>query len=70
MPAVSPKLIVNELIEAIQQSGGVASYCSDNVKTHPRKFVVSYLGNTYSLLPWVNALRCPFPYHIIRPVGK
>ncbi|MHC5767116.1 MAG: hypothetical protein ACYTXI_16140 [Nostoc sp.] len=42
MPAVSPKLIVNELIEAIQQSGGVAAYCSENVKTHPRKFVVSY----------------------------
>ncbi|MEG5025750.1 HNH endonuclease signature motif containing protein [Microcoleus sp. AT8-B1] len=51
MPAVSPKLIVNELIEAIQQSGGVAAYSSENVKTHPRKFVVSYLGNTYSL--WI-----------------
>jgi putative restriction endonuclease len=51
MPAVSPKLIVNELIEAIQQSGGVAAYYSEDVKTHPRKFVVSYLGNTHSL--WV-----------------
>ncbi len=51
MPAVSPKLIVNELIEAIQQSGGVAAYVSENIRTHPRKLIISYLGNTYSL--WV-----------------
>lgn len=51
MPAVSPKLIVNELIDAIQQSGGVAAYVSETVRTHPRKFIVSYLGNTYNL--WV-----------------
>lgn len=51
MPAVSPKLIVNELIEAIQQSGGVASYVSENIRSHPRKFIISYLGNTCSL--WV-----------------
>lgn len=51
MPAVSSKLIVNELIDAIQQSGGVAAYVSETVRTHPRKFFVSFLGNTYSL--WV-----------------
>lgn len=51
MPAVSPKVLVNELIEAIQQSGGVAAYVSKSVRTHPRKFIVSYMGNTYSL--WV-----------------
>lgn len=51
MPAVSPNVIVNQLIEAIQQSGGVAAYVSESVRTHPRKFIISYLGNTYSL--WV-----------------
>lgn len=51
MPAVSPSLIVNEIIEAIQQSGGVAAYVSKSTITHPRKFIISYLGKTYSL--WV-----------------
>lgn len=51
MPAVSPKIIVNELIEAIQQSGGVASYISENVRAHPRKFNIGYAGNVFSL--WV-----------------
>lgn len=51
MPAVSPSLIVNEIVEAIQQSGGVAAYVSESTRTHPRKFIISYLGKTYSL--WV-----------------
>lgn len=51
MPAVSPNIIVKQLIDAIQQSGGVAAYVSESVRTHPRKFIVSYLGNTHSL--WV-----------------
>jgi len=51
MPAVSPNLIVNEIIDAIQQSGGVAAYVSEKVKIHPRKFIFSYLGNSYSL--WI-----------------
>ena len=51
MPAVSPNLIVNEIIDSIQQSGGVAVYTSTTTRTHPRKFLVSYYGNTYSI--WV-----------------
>ncbi|ETR73867.1 MAG: restriction endonuclease [Candidatus Magnetoglobus multicellularis str. Araruama] len=51
MPAVSPNEIVLELIEAIHQSGGVAAYISESVRTHPRKFNVNYMGNNYSL--WV-----------------
>ena len=51
MPAVSSTFIVNEVIDAIQQSGGVAAYVSESTRTHPREFVVSYLGQTYSL--WV-----------------
>lgn len=51
MPAVNPTLIVDELIEAIQQSGGVAAYVSESVRVHPRKFIVSYLGTIYSI--WV-----------------
>lgn len=51
MPAVSPKLIIDEILEAVQQSGGVAAYVSETVRTHPRKFIISFSGNTYSL--WV-----------------
>lgn len=51
MPAVSPNVIINQLIEAILESGGITAYVSESVRTHPRKFIVSYLGNTYSL--WV-----------------
>jgi putative restriction endonuclease len=51
MPAVSPSVIVNEIIEAIQQSGGVAAYVSKSIRNHPRNFIISYLGTTYSL--WV-----------------
>ena len=51
MPAVSPNVIVNELINAIQESGGVAAYVSESTQAHPRKFIISYSGTTYSL--WV-----------------
>lgn len=51
MPAVSPSTIVNEILDAIHQSGGVAAYVSETTRTHPRKFVISYGDRTYSL--WV-----------------
>ena len=51
MPAVQPRVIVDRIVEAIQESGGVAAYVSETVRTHPRKFVFSLSGNTYSL--WV-----------------
>ena len=51
MPAVSSTFIINEVIDAIQQAGGVAAYVSESIRTQPREFVVSYLGQTYSL--WV-----------------
>lgn len=51
MPALSPKVMVAELIDAIQQSGSAAAYVSENVRAHPRKFIVNHLGGTYSI--WV-----------------
>jgi putative restriction endonuclease len=51
MPSVSPNVLVNEIIDAIQQSGGIAAYVSETMQTHPRKFIINYFGNTYSL--WV-----------------
>lgn len=51
MPAIGPSQLVSELIDAIQQSGGVAAYVSESTRTHPRKFIISHLGATYSL--WV-----------------
>ncbi len=42
MPAVSPSLIVNEIIEAIQQSGGVASREFDSaIIVHERQILAS-----------------------------
>ncbi|MYD91589.1 MAG: HNH endonuclease [Caldilineaceae bacterium SB0662_bin_9] len=49
MPAARPQVIVNAVIDAIQQSGSVTAYVSESLRTHPRKFAVSYLGQTYSL---------------------
>lgn len=49
MPAVKPKVLVNAVIDAIQQSGGAAAYVSERLRIHPRKFAVRYLGQTYSL---------------------
>ena len=51
MPAVSPSQIVDEIMDAIQQSCGVAAYVSESVRSHPREFIISFSGNTYSL--WV-----------------
>lgn len=51
MPAVRPEIIVNEIIDAIQQSGGVAAYISQSVRTHPRKFIFTLFGKSYEL--WV-----------------
>ena len=51
MPAVSPALLVKELMDAIHQSGGVAAYVSETARTHPREFIITFLGKSYSL--WV-----------------
>ena len=51
MPAISPNVLVNEIINAIQQSGGIAAYVSETTRIHPRKFIINYFGNTYSL--WI-----------------
>ncbi len=51
MPAVPPRVIVDRIVKTIQESGGIAAYVSETVRTHPSKFVFSLSGNTYSL--WV-----------------
>jgi putative restriction endonuclease len=51
MPAISPKLMVNRIIDAIQQSGGSAAFMSQSSRGHPREFVINYLGQRFSL--WV-----------------
>lgn len=51
MPSVSPALIIDEIINAVEQSGGTAAYVSGSPQTHPRKFLVGYQGSTYTL--WV-----------------
>jgi putative restriction endonuclease len=51
MPAVSPAILVDSILNAIQQSGGVGLYISDSVRTHPRHFIIQYLEQTFSV--WV-----------------
>ena len=51
MPKISPNMIVNQLLKAIYESGGTGAYVSESVRTHPRKFLVNYFGETYSI--WV-----------------
>ena len=51
MPAARPGLIVDEIIEAVQQSRGAAAFISQSVRENPRRFIVRHLENEYSL--WV-----------------
>ena len=51
MPAISPKVIVNQLLNAVHESGGTGAYVSESVRTHPRKFLINYFGESYSV--WV-----------------
>jgi putative restriction endonuclease len=51
LPAVSPSTLINTILDAIQQSGGVGAYISRSARTHPRKFAAQYLNREYSI--WV-----------------
>lgn len=51
MPPVPPSTLVNQILDAINQSGGRGAFVSDRVQSHPRRFVFEHNGKTYSL--WV-----------------
>lgn len=51
MPAIQPRQLINAILEAIQQSGGVGVYSSENDRVHPRTFVITHNGEVFSL--WV-----------------
>jgi putative restriction endonuclease len=51
MPAVSAKQMIQNILNAIYQSGGSAAYTSNNTPVHPRKFVINKNGHTFSV--WV-----------------
>ena len=51
MPPVSATEIINAILDAFQQAGATAYYASDMAQTHPRKFVVEYHGETFSV--WI-----------------
>lgn len=53
VPAVKSSEIINQLIDAIHESGGSAACLSEDAVSNPKKFVVSYQGNIYDL--WVYA---------------
>ena len=57
MPAISPNIIVQELLNSLYSSGGSGvAYVSDHVQAHPREFVFNYLGEPYSLWVYVWSL--------------
>ena len=51
MPSVSANEIIKAIIDAFRQLGATAYYVSDTLQTHPRKFVISYYGEIFSV--WV-----------------
>lgn len=51
MPALAPRVLVDALLDAIQQSGGSAIYTSSSDRTHPRTFHVTYGERTFTL--WI-----------------
>jgi len=53
MSAVSPTVLVDSILNAIQQSGGIGVYVSQSVQTHPRCFRVQYLEQTFSLWAYI-----------------
>lgn len=51
MAALNPKVFVNRIMQAVAQSGGTSAYLSPLIRTHPRKFAINYLGNSFTV--WV-----------------
>jgi putative restriction endonuclease len=51
MPAASPSILVNSILDAIQQSGGSGIYLLRSDQAHPREFLVQYLEEKFSI--WV-----------------
>lgn len=51
MPAVRPSVLIDAIIDSIEQSEGNGIYIPDIRHTHPRKFLVNYLDQNFSI--WV-----------------
>ena len=51
MPAVSPSVIVNSILDAIQRSGGSGVYLLRSDQAHPREFLIQYMDEKFSV--WV-----------------
>lgn len=51
MPAVSPSVIVNSILDAIQRSGGSGVYLLRSDQAHPREFLIQYMDEQFSV--WV-----------------
>jgi putative restriction endonuclease len=53
MPAISSAILVDSILNAIQESGGLGIYVSESMRTHPRRFMVQYLEQTFSLSVYI-----------------
>ena len=51
MPAINPRALVSKIIDAFRSSGAVATFVGEQEAGNPRKFFVTYLGESYSV--WV-----------------
>ena len=53
MPAVSPSALVGAIMDGFQRSGAAAFFLSEKLQTHPRRFAVEYLGNSFSVWMYI-----------------
>ncbi len=53
MPPIPPTALVGAVLDGFQQSGGAGYFISNNVRAHPRRFIVEHSGNGFST--WVYA---------------
>jgi putative restriction endonuclease len=51
MPAIRPSTLVDAIMDGFQRSGDAAFFLSEKLQSHPRKFAVEYLGNSFSV--WI-----------------
>lgn len=53
MPAVKPTVLINAILDAIQQSGGSGIFISDNENVHPRRFIIQYMDQSFSVWAYI-----------------
>ena len=53
MPALAPRIFVDVILDAIQQSGGSGIYTARSDRVHPRTFLINYGEQAFSLWAYI-----------------